>query len=194
MRQSHGSSRVKNLSVSIVIPTHNRAHLIGRAIRSALAAVVPGDEIIVVDDGSSDGSGEVARRFGSRIRYERQERRGVSAARNHGVSLATGDLICFLDADDLFSRRKLEIQTARFAERADLELCVALTKNFWSSELRADERDDDALRAHGQPARQAPIALHHSADEAAQTALSLIEGCRTSSRTTTCMPRQTRSI
>lgn len=130
---------------SCVIPVYNGERYLAQAIESVLLQTEPVQEIIVVDDGSNDGSGEVARRFGSRIRYERQERRGVSAARNRGVTLAAGDLICFLDADDLFIRRKMELQTACFGERSDLELCVALTENFWSPELRADERDDDAV-------------------------------------------------
>jgi glycosyltransferase involved in cell wall biosynthesis len=86
--------------VSIIIPTHNRAHLVTRAINSALAAVSPGDEIIVVDDGSTDGTEDILSGFGNSIRYIKTENRGAGAARNLGIQLASNDWIAFLDSDD----------------------------------------------------------------------------------------------
>src|SRR5215207_10106690 len=84
--------------LSVVIPTWNRARLVCEAVESALAQSPGGVEVIVVDDGSTDGTGEVlARRFGSRVRVLRQaSRRGPGAARNAGVREARGHLLAFL--------------------------------------------------------------------------------------------------
>src|ERR1044072_1197793 len=86
--------------VSAVIPTHNRAHLVTRAIQSALAALSPGDEIIVVDDGSTDGTAVAVEAFGPPVPLMRLAHRGAAAARNAGLDAARGPLVAFLDDDD----------------------------------------------------------------------------------------------
>lgn len=96
--------------VSIIIPCHNAEHYIGDAIRSALDQTYRDREVIVVDDGSTDGSLEVIRSFGDSIRWETGPNRGGSAARNRGLKLSTGDLVQFLDADDLLFPEKLAEQ------------------------------------------------------------------------------------
>lgn len=100
--------------VSIVIPTHNRATLVVRAIRSVLDQTHQALELIVVDDGSSDGTGAVVGAIEDpRVRYLRHERpRGACAARNAGIEAARGDWIAFLDDDDVFLPRKIERQLA----------------------------------------------------------------------------------
>jgi glycosyltransferase involved in cell wall biosynthesis len=86
---------------SVVIPLYNKEQYIARAIRSVLGQTIPTFELIVVDDGSSDNSVEVVKRFSdSRIQLIQQEHAGVSAARNRGVAHASYDYIAFLDADD----------------------------------------------------------------------------------------------
>lgn len=94
--------------VSVIIPTYNRAHVLAEAIDSALAQTVPAHEIIVVDDGSTDDSCAVLARYGDRIRVLSQPNGGVSAARNAGMRMATGDWIAFLDSDDLWTADRLE--------------------------------------------------------------------------------------
>jgi glycosyltransferase involved in cell wall biosynthesis len=94
--------------VSVIVPVHNGARFLGEALRSIREQTYPTVEIIVVDDGSTDGSAEIARSAGARL--IRQPRRGVAAARNAGIAAATGDLLAFLDQDDLWVRTKLARQ------------------------------------------------------------------------------------
>lgn len=100
------------MTVSVVIPTFNRAAMLADAIRSVLAQTRPADEIIVVDDGSTDDTGKVVETFGTSVRCLPQGNRGVSSARNAGIEAARGTLIAFLDSDDLWHPFKLEIELA----------------------------------------------------------------------------------
>ena len=101
--------------VSIVIPTYNRAHVVGEAIASALNQTYRHYEVVVVDDGSQDDTEKMIRTtFGGnpKVRYVRQENRGVSAARNRAIEEARGEFIAFLDSDDSWLPGKLELQVA----------------------------------------------------------------------------------
>lgn len=100
--QAGGSGLVAPpVSISVVIPLFNKRNCIGHTIRSALNQTVPCGEIIVVDDGSTDGGHRVVESIrDARIRLFRQENQGPSAARNKGIEAAQGDLIAFLDVDD----------------------------------------------------------------------------------------------
>lgn len=111
--------------VSVVIPTRNRAHMLGRALRSALAQTTQPSEIIVVDDGSSDESRLVVEAFGSDlVRYVSHEnQQGASAARNAGVDLARSELLAFLDDDDEWLPEKLEKMSAVMS-RSSPEVCA----------------------------------------------------------------------
>jgi glycosyltransferase involved in cell wall biosynthesis len=99
--------------VSVVIPVYNMREWLGQAIDSALAQTVPVD-VVVVDDGSTDDSGAVAATYGARVRYVRQENRGLSAARNRGIVESTGELLQFLDADDRLLPEKVATTLAVF--------------------------------------------------------------------------------
>ena len=99
--------------VSVVIPTFNRRELVCRAIDSVLAQTRAVDEILVVDDGSTDDTGAALQaRFGDRVRHVWQPNAGVSAARNHGMRLATGRYIALLDSDDEWLPEKTALQLA----------------------------------------------------------------------------------
>jgi len=99
------------LRVSALIPTYNRRAHTCRAIDSVLAQTLPVDQIIVVDDGSTDGTAdEVRSRYGSRVTVFRQANAGVSAARNCGIRAARGKWLAFLDSDDVWMPEKLELQ------------------------------------------------------------------------------------
>src|SRR5260370_6154365 len=104
------------LKVSVVIPTYNRARVVGGAIESALAQTHERLEVIVVDDGSTDDTAErVGRRRDPRLRYVRREHAGVSSARNAGIGAPTGDLVSFLDSDDLWKPENIETEIAALA-------------------------------------------------------------------------------
>lgn len=100
--------------VSVVIPNYNYGRYLGQGIESVLAQSYPNVEVLVVDDGSTDDSAAVARGYGDRIRWIRQARQGVAAARNRGVQESRGELVAFLDADDVWMPHKLERQVARW--------------------------------------------------------------------------------
>jgi glycosyltransferase involved in cell wall biosynthesis len=113
-------------AVSAVIPVHNGAAYVADAIRSVLGQTRPAIECLVIDDGSTDATAEVVREFGDDVAYVRQERAGVSAARNRGAQLARGALIAFLDHDDIWLSAKLDRQVQALEEdrSATLALCA----------------------------------------------------------------------
>jgi glycosyltransferase involved in cell wall biosynthesis len=107
---------------SVVIPTYESAGTIAEAVASALDQTYPAREVIVVDDGSRDGTAAALEPFMERILFIRQENAGVSSARNTGLSRASGDFIVNLDADDLLDPRSLEARAELLAERPDLDI------------------------------------------------------------------------
>jgi glycosyltransferase involved in cell wall biosynthesis len=102
-------------TIAAVVPTHDRGALLERAIESALAQTRPADELIVVDDGSTDDTSERLRRLAPRVRGIHQQNRGGAAARNLGVRSATSDWIAFLDDDDVWAADHLERIAAAIA-------------------------------------------------------------------------------
>ncbi len=99
-------------AISVIMPVFNGAPYIEAALASILAQHHPALEVVVVDDGSTDGSGAIAAAHGEAIRVERQDNAGAAAARNRGLALARGTTIAFLDADDLWPADKLALQLA----------------------------------------------------------------------------------
>jgi len=114
--------------ISIIIPTYNRHELVREAIASVMAQSYRDFELIVVDDGSGDGTAEVIPEF-PQVRYVYQPNRGVAAARNHGVALSNGEWLAFLDSDDIWQPRKLEHQLVFFTAHAEAQICQ--TEEIW---------------------------------------------------------------
>ena len=110
-------------NVSVIIPTYNYGRYLGEAIDSALGQTLPPLEVIVVDDGSTDDTPQVLASYGDRIRVVRQKNSGVAVARNSGIAAARGDYVAFLDADDVWLPRKLELQLALFDGAVGLVHC-----------------------------------------------------------------------
>ncbi len=108
--------------VSVIIPAFNAGRYIRQAVDSVLSQSFTSYEVIVIDDGSTDDTGEVLQLFGNRIRYVFQDNKGVSAARNHGLKLARGRFIAFLDADDYFLPDKLHEQVSAFEAIPSLDI------------------------------------------------------------------------
>jgi glycosyltransferase involved in cell wall biosynthesis len=117
------------MTVSVVIPVWNRSALVRRALDSVLAQTRPAEEILVVDDGSTDDTASVVRRQFPGVRLVTQENRGVSAARNRGIRAAGGEIVAFLDSDDEWAPKKLERQIEAMSERPDAVLCH--TDEIW---------------------------------------------------------------
>jgi len=109
--------------ISVIIPTHNRAHTLKKALDSVLQQSFPADEIIVVDDGSIDNTQQLIVHAYPQIRYCYQQQRGVSAARNHGITLARNPWIAFLDSDDAWLPDKLAAQVQSIKSDNDCVLC-----------------------------------------------------------------------
>jgi glycosyltransferase involved in cell wall biosynthesis len=109
-------------SFAVVVAAYNAAATIAETLESALAQTRPPQQVIVCDDGSSDATGEVARRYGARVTVVTQENRGDAAARNRALGLATASHVVVLDADDVLERRCLEAYAAALLARPDLDI------------------------------------------------------------------------
>jgi glycosyltransferase involved in cell wall biosynthesis len=135
--------------ISCIVPVFNGERYLGETLDSILAQTYRPLEIIVADDGSTDGTPAVVASYGERVRYLSQLNAGPAAARNLGLCAARGEFIAFLDADDLWHPEKLARQMARFQARPELDMCVTHALNFWIPELRefaARHRNHPSLR------------------------------------------------
>ena len=119
----------KKPQVSVIIPTYNRGWILKEAIDSVLAQDYKDFELIVVDDGSTDNTSEVLAPYGNDIRIFFQKNKGVSAARNRGITEASGQYIAFLDSDDLWLPRKLSTQIDFLNQMPDALICQ--TEEIW---------------------------------------------------------------
>ncbi len=108
--------------VSVIMPAYNARAYLRQAVLSVLEQDYPNVELIVVDDGSTDGTDQEAERYGERVHLLRQKNRGPAAARNLGIRHAKGDLIAFLDADDVWLPGKLSAQVAQLQQHPDVGL------------------------------------------------------------------------
>ena len=111
-----------DMTVSVIIPTYNRSSYLVEAIDSVMSQTYKACEVLVIDDGSSDDTREAVNRYAGGISYIYQDNKGPSAARNNGIRNAKGDLIAFLDSDDIWHPEKLEKQVAVFVENPSVGL------------------------------------------------------------------------
>ena len=147
--------------ITVVIPLYNKARHIERALTSVLAQKMPAYEILVIDDGSTDGSGDiVAQQFGDQVKLIRQTNQGVAHARNTGIANATGAYIAFLDADDEWSPHFLSEITDLIFEFPHCHM-YATAYQFVTSEQTIDLRNPTL--SHSQPRFAMDRFYHHAA-------------------------------
>ena len=115
--------------VSVIIPTYNRGWTLQEAVDSVLGQDYNNFELIVVDDGSTDETASILNLYDRNLKTITQKNQGVSAARNKGLQYAGGDLIAFLDSDDLWLPQKLSRQVAFFQQNPDAQICQ--TEEIW---------------------------------------------------------------
>ncbi len=121
--------------VSVVIPVYNGQRYLAEAIESVLAQICLRIEIIVIDDGSTDRTADVAGSFSETVRYHRQSNSGSAAARNMGVQESRGSFLAFLDADDLWAKEKLSCQMAALSADPALDMVFGHVSQFFSPDL-----------------------------------------------------------
>lgn len=146
--------RGDRVEISCIMPAYNAAAYVCDALESAFSQTWPPVEVIVVDDGSTDGTADIVTGFSPRVRYLREENAGPAAARNRGMQAARGNFFAFLDADDLWHPEKLARQAARFDARPDLDYCLTYKRNFWEACARDEElrlRREDHIVTHDAP-------------------------------------------
>jgi glycosyltransferase involved in cell wall biosynthesis len=139
------------MTISVVIPVYNTERYVAAAIESVLAQTRPPDEIIVVDDGSTDRTHAILRGFGARILVLRQPQSGAAAALNAGIMRSTGDLLAFQDADDLWSVDKLQLQCDLLSREPAVEAVFGTARQFISPDFEDGGRGLDSAE-HDQAA------------------------------------------
>jgi glycosyltransferase involved in cell wall biosynthesis len=122
------SPQFEQFSISVIIPVYNGEVFLAEAVASVERQHFEPLEIIVVDDGSTDGTAEVASGLNTDITFVRQMNKGAAAARNRGLSLARGNIIGFLDVDDLWTDNKLELQLTHFVKDPDLGIVMGYSQ------------------------------------------------------------------
>lgn len=127
-------------TVGCVIPAYNAELFLAEAVESVLRQSYSVSHIVVVDDGSSDGTAQIAQSFGSKVHFVAQPNKGPAAARNRGVRESQGEFLAFLDADDKWDEQKIELQMAALEARPDCGYCVTYIQNFWIDELEEERR------------------------------------------------------
>jgi glycosyltransferase involved in cell wall biosynthesis len=126
-------------NISVIIPAYNRGHLIAETLRSLLAQTLPAEEIIVVDDGSTDNTVAVAESFGPPVKVVCRSNGGPAAARNTGFACAKGEFIHFFDSDDLAAANKHEVQVGALERTgADIAISPWIQGKFVGNQFRAD--------------------------------------------------------
>ena len=126
-------------TITAAIAVHNGEAYLAEAIESILGQSRPCEQVVVVDNDSTDGSGEIARRYGSPVEVAFEPRRGIGPARNAAVRAAHGEFVAFLDADDLWQVEKTALQLAAFEADSELQLAFGHVRQFVSPDLSAEQ-------------------------------------------------------
>lgn len=117
-------------TVSVIIPAYNAERFLGEALASVRDQSLPASEVLVVDDGSADHTADIARSWGGAVRLLQQEHRGPAAARNLAIIASRAEFLAFLDADDLMTPDRLQLQTTMLLEQPGLDLAFGQQRYF----------------------------------------------------------------
>ena len=140
-----------NQLVSTIIPVYNGEKYIDDAIQSIFSQNYQPIELIVINDGSTDNTGEILRGYGQKIHVFDQDNQGISSALNLGISKANGSFFAFLDADDLWTPEKIFHQMQIFNESPGVDIVFGLVKQFYCPELSQREKKRFPIRMGVQP-------------------------------------------
>jgi glycosyltransferase involved in cell wall biosynthesis len=127
------------MKISIIITAYNVEKYIAEAVESALNQTYANVEIIAINDGSTDNTFEILKTFGDKIKLVNQENMGLTKTMNKGLAIASGDLVNFLDGDDIWIETKLEKQVKEFENNTNLEAIFGTMEQFLSPELMANQ-------------------------------------------------------
>ena len=136
----------QNFTVSVVVTTYNQCELIEQTLTSVFSQTRLPDEVIVVDDGSTDDTQARVRSFGGRLRYVYQRNQGVAGSRNTGIALATSDLVLLLDGDDVWHPQKIELQVEAFRAYPDSGLVAVGFRPFTDAVPAPSHLDTGSVR------------------------------------------------
>lgn len=137
--------------ISVIIPVRNGERFLAEALKSVVTQTLQPAEIIVVDDGSTDGTAGVVEAFGNGIQLIRQTQKGVSAARNAGIQRQSGELTAFLDADDVWLAEKLERQVAALQANPEAQYALSHVHHFVEPGFDRPAAFNPALLEHDVP-------------------------------------------
>ncbi|MGH8146530.1 MAG: glycosyltransferase family A protein, partial [Rhodanobacteraceae bacterium] len=121
----------RRTTVAVIIPTYNRAQYVGQAVESALNQSHPPDEVLVVDDGSTDNTSEVVTGYKDRVKYLYKANGGLPSTLNQGLAATDADYVCVIDDDDVMTPDAIERRLAFLHSRPDLDFCYSGCYRFW---------------------------------------------------------------
>jgi glycosyltransferase involved in cell wall biosynthesis len=139
------------MRISTIMTVYNNPRYVAQALESVLAQTLPSDEIIVVDDGSTDRTLEILQAFATKVRIIPLAHVGLCRALNVAIASSTGDTLAFLDSDDLWQPEKLQIQCAALSADKDLEAVFGAVQQFVSPELDSELKRKYVLPDGPQP-------------------------------------------
>jgi len=146
--------------ISVIIPTYNAGRFISTALDSVMAQDYRPIEVVVVDDGSTDGTAAIVKSY-AQVRYIYQANQGPAAARNAGLANSTGELIAFLDADDYWTPHKLTIQSQYLAEHPELGCVIARWQDFLDGGIERPDWIPESALEKGEGTLGMQVSLVH---------------------------------
>ena len=146
--------------ITAIVPVYNGERYFKEALESIFTQQYEPLELLVLDDGSTDGTADIARSYGERILYHYQPNRGLAAARNAGIELASGRYIAFLDADDLWPLGRLRVQMQAFLENPGVRIVSGMVRQFVSPDLDKEARSRMVVTEGLQPGQVLPACLY----------------------------------